>query len=206
MPARASSAAPPARRRSTSPTSFEPGSGSSTCWRERASSPPANDLAPAAAGRRARPRPVQAGAAAAAWRGPSGLSGSGPTHWALYPSIDEAATAADRACARRSRTGRVPTPGGRPPFVAAARIARGNHDTGRQAMTRQAISTSSAPGALGPVQPGHRHRRLRLLQRADRHRPGVGRARRRHRGPDRPGAAQPLGRPRRRRRSRSRTS
>jgi 4-diphosphocytidyl-2C-methyl-D-erythritol kinase len=50
-----------------------------------------------------------------------GLSGSGPTHWALYASYAEAAQAADRvrvAIAEGTLTG----PGPREPFVAAARI------------------------------------------------------------------------------------
>jgi 4-diphosphocytidyl-2-C-methyl-D-erythritol kinase len=50
---------------------------------------------------------------------PIGLSGSGPTLWALYPSIDEAdlAAAAVRAAVG---TGFVTAPGDGPPFVAAA--------------------------------------------------------------------------------------
>ena len=63
---------------------------------------------------------------------PVGLSGSGPTHWALYPSIEEAATAAD-AVREAFAEGRVPTPGGRAPFVAAARIVSRRHDARRQA-------------------------------------------------------------------------
>jgi len=52
---------------------------------------------------------------------PIGVSGSGPTHWALYPSLAEASAAADRlrgAIADGELTG----PGPRPPFVAAARV------------------------------------------------------------------------------------
>ena len=49
---------------------------------------------------------------------PIGLSGSGPTLWALYPSVDDAdlAAAAVRAAAG---TGFIPTPGDQPPFVTA---------------------------------------------------------------------------------------
>ncbi len=62
---------------------------------------------------------------------PVGLSGSGPTHWALYPSVDDAAGAAE-LLREAFADGRLPTPGGRPPFTAATRILAGNHDTGRQ--------------------------------------------------------------------------
>jgi len=49
---------------------------------------------------------------------PIGLSGSGPTLWALYPSVDDAdvAAAAVRAAVG---TGFVRPPGDGPPFVAA---------------------------------------------------------------------------------------
>jgi 4-diphosphocytidyl-2-C-methyl-D-erythritol kinase len=52
---------------------------------------------------------------------PVGLSGSGPTHWALYPSHAEAATAADAVRAAIA-AGDLPAPGPRPPWVAATRI------------------------------------------------------------------------------------
>jgi hypothetical protein len=52
---------------------------------------------------------------------PIGLSGSGPTHWAVYPSHAEAAAAADAVRAAID-AGDLPAPGPRPPFVAAARI------------------------------------------------------------------------------------
>lgn len=52
---------------------------------------------------------------------PVGLSGSGPTHWALYPSHAEAASAADRVRAAIA-AGDLPAPGPDEPFVAAARI------------------------------------------------------------------------------------
>lgn len=53
---------------------------------------------------------------------PIGLSGSGPTLWALYPSWDEAdvAAAAVRAAVE---TGFVAAPGDGPPFVTATRFA-----------------------------------------------------------------------------------
>jgi len=55
---------------------------------------------------------------------PVGLSGSGPTHWALYASYQEAAVAADRVRAAHA-AGDLPAPGGQPPFVAATRILGG---------------------------------------------------------------------------------
>jgi 4-diphosphocytidyl-2-C-methyl-D-erythritol kinase len=52
---------------------------------------------------------------------PIGLSGSGPTLWALYASEAEAAAAADTV--RISiRDGRLPAPGSGPPFVTATTI------------------------------------------------------------------------------------
>ena len=54
---------------------------------------------------------------------PIGLSGSGPTLWALYPSLD---AASDGAGIVRSAVdeGMIPTPGERPPFIAATTIQR----------------------------------------------------------------------------------
>jgi 4-diphosphocytidyl-2-C-methyl-D-erythritol kinase len=52
---------------------------------------------------------------------PVGLSGSGPTHWALYPSHAEAASAADTVRAAIA-AGDLPAPGPDEPFVVAARI------------------------------------------------------------------------------------
>ena len=57
---------------------------------------------------------------------PVGLSGSGPTHWALYPSHAEAAAAAERV--RTSiAAGDLPGPGTQAPFVAAVRILAHDH-------------------------------------------------------------------------------
>ncbi len=52
---------------------------------------------------------------------PIGLSGSGPTLWALYPSLDDAdlAAASVRAAVE---TGFIPAPGDGPPFVAATTL------------------------------------------------------------------------------------
>ena len=52
---------------------------------------------------------------------PIGLSGSGPTLWALYPSLD---AASDGAAIVQSAVdeGMIPTPGERPPFIAATTI------------------------------------------------------------------------------------
>lgn len=52
---------------------------------------------------------------------PVGLSGSGPTHWAIYPSHAEAAAAAEEVQAAVD-AGDLQAPGPRPPFVAAVRI------------------------------------------------------------------------------------
>ena len=57
---------------------------------------------------------------------PVGVSGSGPTHWALYPSHAEAAAAAERV--RTSiAAGDLPGPGTQAPFVAAVRILAHDH-------------------------------------------------------------------------------
>jgi 4-diphosphocytidyl-2-C-methyl-D-erythritol kinase len=90
-----------------------------------------NDLAPAAAVVEPGLVPFKRALLRLVGR-PVGLSGSGPTHWALYPSIDEAATAAVHV-REAFAEGRVPTPGGRAPFVAAARIVSPRHDAWRQA-------------------------------------------------------------------------
>lgn len=57
---------------------------------------------------------------------PIGLSGSGPTLWALYPSEAEAAAAADLVRVAL-RDGQIPAPGSGAPFVTATTI-----QTGRQ--------------------------------------------------------------------------
>ena len=62
------------------------------------------------------------------------MSGSGPTHWALYPSHAEAAAAADAVRAAIA-AGDLPAPGPREPFVAAARILS---------------TTGTGPAAAGP--------------------------------------------------------
>jgi 4-diphosphocytidyl-2-C-methyl-D-erythritol kinase len=54
-------------------------------------------------------------------RRPVGVSGSGPTHWALYPSHAEAVAAAAVVQAAVDADD-LPAPGPRAPFVAAARI------------------------------------------------------------------------------------
>lgn len=80
----------------------------------------ANDLAPAAAAVAPEITAVRR-ALVRVLRRPVGLSGSGPTHWALYPSHAEAAAAA-AAVRDALSAGEVPTPGGRPASVVAARI------------------------------------------------------------------------------------
>jgi 4-diphosphocytidyl-2-C-methyl-D-erythritol kinase len=61
---------------------------------------------------------------------PVGLSGSGPTYWALYPSQIEASAAADRL-RDAIADGTLPSPGDREPFVAAVRILATTHDPRR---------------------------------------------------------------------------
>lgn len=55
---------------------------------------------------------------------PIGLSGSGPTLWALYPSLDGAEAAAGRVREELAR-GLLESPGAGPPFVAATTIDSG---------------------------------------------------------------------------------
>jgi 4-diphosphocytidyl-2-C-methyl-D-erythritol kinase len=87
----------------------------------------ANDLAPAAAVVEPALVPFKRALLRLLGR-PVGLSGSGPTHWALYPSHTEAAGAADRLRAA-IEAGELPAPGGRDPFVAATRIIAMTTDT-----------------------------------------------------------------------------
>ena len=53
---------------------------------------------------------------------PIGLSGSGPTLWAVYPSLTEAADAAATVSAALADAS-LDAPGDRPPFVTATTIA-----------------------------------------------------------------------------------
>ena len=80
----------------------------------------ANDLAPAAIAVEPALVPFKRALLRLLGR-PVGLSGSGPSHWALYPSLTEAAAAADTLRAAVA-TGALPSPGGGPPFIAATRI------------------------------------------------------------------------------------
>ena len=80
----------------------------------------ANDLAPAAMAVEPGLVPFRRALLRVLGR-PVGLSGSGPTHWALYPSHAEAASAADAVRAAMA-AGDVPAPGPDEPFVVAARI------------------------------------------------------------------------------------
>jgi 4-diphosphocytidyl-2-C-methyl-D-erythritol kinase len=82
----------------------------------------ANDLLPAAAS--VVPGLVQLRRAMTRMLGrPIGLSGSGPTLWALYPTL-EAATEAAASVRTAVNTGTIPSPGKEPPFVAATTIQR----------------------------------------------------------------------------------
>ena len=80
----------------------------------------ANDLAPAAAIVEPGLVPFKR-ALLRLLKRPVGLSGSGPTHWAVYPSHAEAAAAAEVVRAAID-AGDLPAPGPRPPFVVAARV------------------------------------------------------------------------------------
>ncbi len=53
-----------------------------------------------------------------------GQSGSGPTLWVLYPSIEAAETAAE-IVREALAAGEITPPGDRPPFVAATSISVG---------------------------------------------------------------------------------
>src|SRR4051812_21944893 len=77
----------------------------------------ANDLLPAAAAVVEGLVPLRRGLMRLLGR-PVGLSGSGPTLWALYPSLDDAELAA-ASVRSAGETGVIPRLGDRPPFVAA---------------------------------------------------------------------------------------
>ncbi len=94
----------------------------------------ANDLAPAAALVEPGLVPFKRALLRILGR-PVGLSGSGPTHWALYPSLAEARAAADAVRAAIAG-GSLPSPGPCEPFVAATRILSG----------ASATPTTSEPG------------------------------------------------------------
>lgn len=82
----------------------------------------ANDLLPASAAVVEGLTPLRRGLTRLLGR-PIGLSGSGPTLWALYPSLDDAELAAASVRAAVS-TGYVASPGDGPPFVAATTFLR----------------------------------------------------------------------------------
>lgn len=80
----------------------------------------ANDLLPAAAAVVPGLVPLRRALARLLGR-PIGLSGSGPTLWALYPSLNEAEAAA-AAVRSAVEAGSLAVPGDEPPFVAATTI------------------------------------------------------------------------------------
>lgn len=82
----------------------------------------ANDLAPAADAVEPSLVPFRR-ALLRVLRRPVGLSGSGPTHWALYPSVAMAEAAADQL-ATVAGDG-LPLPGGAPPTIAATTFSIG---------------------------------------------------------------------------------
>jgi 4-diphosphocytidyl-2-C-methyl-D-erythritol kinase len=86
----------------------------------------ANDLWPAAALVVPGLVPLRRGLTRLIHR-PIGLSGSGPTLWALYPSLEEASAAAD-VVRRAIAAGDVQVPGDGDPFVTATTIETGRSD------------------------------------------------------------------------------
>jgi 4-diphosphocytidyl-2C-methyl-D-erythritol kinase len=80
----------------------------------------ANDLLPAAASVVQGLVPLRRALTRLLGR-PIGLSGSGPTLWALYPSLTEASAAADAVQAAIA-AGTIEYPGDEVPFVAATTI------------------------------------------------------------------------------------
>ena len=87
----------------------------------------ANDLAPAADVLVPGLRPMRR-ALARLLGAPIGLSGSGPTLWALYPSLDAAEEAARRVRDEHA-AGRLESPGAGAPFVAATTIEGAGRST-----------------------------------------------------------------------------
>jgi 4-diphosphocytidyl-2C-methyl-D-erythritol kinase len=81
----------------------------------------ANDLLPASAAIEPAIVPFRRALARLTGR-PIGLSGSGPTLWVLYPSLEEA-RAAEKVVRRALEGGTLVAPGDRPPFVMATFIA-----------------------------------------------------------------------------------
>ena len=147
----------------------------------------ANDLAPAANAVEPALVPVQAGPAAAPRpaRGPVGLRPHplGPLSFPCRGGRGRGpGPRGDRR--RRAHSARPasavhrggPDPRQRPPNRQHRRTPGGNHDPRRHRDGRR-------PGRHRPVQPGHRHRRPRLLQRPARSRPRHRRPRRGCRGP-----------------------
>jgi len=82
----------------------------------------ANDLLPAAASVVPGLVPLRRALARLLGR-PIGLSGSGPTLWAVYPSLDAAVDAAT-SVRMAIDDGTIPIPGKQPPFIAATTIQR----------------------------------------------------------------------------------
>ena len=110
---------------------------------------------------------------------PIGLSGSGPTLWALYPALAGAEEAAGRDPRGARGSGCSTAPGAGPPFVAATTIAahataqeEPGHDPSSHQHERRAVRGRA-------VQPGDRDGRPRVLRRPARARPGDRRAGRR---------------------------
>ena len=151
----------------------------------------ANDLAPATAAVVPALVPLRRALRRSLGR-PVGQSGSGPTLWAIYPSLETATTAADLVATALSED-RLPVPGDGPPHVIATTFLLGRAPS----MNRHAISTNGAPGAIGPYSQAIGAGRLVFCSGQVGLDPVTGDLRRRHRGPGRPRIAEPGGGPRR---------
>ena len=83
---------------------------------------------------------------------PIGLSGSGPTLWALYPSETDAGGRRRRRPRGPGR--RPPRPAGLGRSVRRRQLHRQPQPGGKRSMTRRAVSTAGAPAAIGPYSQG----------------------------------------------------
>ena len=83
---------------------------------------------------------------------PIGLSGSGPTLWALYPSVREAETAATRV-RDEARLGLLDSPGEGPPFVTATTITATSStaSTGTASTSTASAQSTTPPPSIEPA-------------------------------------------------------
>ena len=127
----------------------------------------ANDLANAADVLAARPSRAAPRPHPAPRRARSASPGSGPTLWALYPSLGDGGGGRGPRVREELELGTLDSPGAGPPFVVATTIVSGEPtEQGGAKMTRRAVSTSAAPSAVGPYSQAIATERPRLLLRA----------------------------------------